>query len=223
MLVHLDQLVPRPIATLIERNMSRFVLNTSTWPATLEVHRPRPANAMLAIAAEARAILSNRQPTLNQMRTEFEAIRQELADLETEIADHGADIDRAAEGLEVLSEQLRALRCRDYEAGLEMFTVLNLDKPRVVGSRYMLKPTDYNDRSPEICHVRDQDDIECPICYDEYTDGVAVTRLPCNHIFHTACARESFKRSDTCPMCRAPLPVTRPRRYGAGAWIERGE
>lgn len=33
-------------------------------------------------------------------------------------------------------------------------------------------------------------------------------KLPCNHIFHTACLRSWFQRQQTCPTCR--LDILRP-------------
>lgn len=36
----------------------------------------------------------------------------------------------------------------------------------------------------------------------------ASKKLPCNHIFHTACLRSWFQRQQTCPTCR--LNILRP-------------
>lgn len=38
----------------------------------------------------------------------------------------------------------------------------------------------------------------------------ASKKLPCNHIFHTACLRSWFQRQQTCPTCRLNIlrPVT---------------
>uniref|UniRef100_A0A0A9W5W1 RING-type E3 ubiquitin transferase n=1 Tax=Lygus hesperus TaxID=30085 RepID=A0A0A9W5W1_LYGHE len=43
-------------------------------------------------------------------------------------------------------------------------------------------------------------DNACIICREELT--LASKKLPCNHIFHTACLRAWFQRQQTCPTCR---------------------
>nr|XP_022904497.1 E3 ubiquitin-protein ligase synoviolin B [Onthophagus taurus] len=43
-------------------------------------------------------------------------------------------------------------------------------------------------------------DNVCIICREEMTTGCK--KLPCNHIFHTACLRSWFQRQQTCPTCR---------------------
>jgi hypothetical protein len=47
---------------------------------------------------------------------------------------------------------------------------------------------------------------ECSICLDEYSPGVRVRRLPCQHVFHGNCiARWLIERSATCPLCKTDL------------------
>lgn len=46
----------------------------------------------------------------------------------------------------------------------------------------------------------------CIICRDQMLS--AAKKLPCNHIFHTACLRSWFQRQQTCPTCR--LNILRP-------------
>lgn len=41
----------------------------------------------------------------------------------------------------------------------------------------------------------------------------ASKKLPCNHIFHTACLRSWFQRQQTCPTCR--LNILRPATTNA--------
>lgn len=43
-------------------------------------------------------------------------------------------------------------------------------------------------------------DSSCIICREEL--NWASKKLPCNHIFHTACLRAWFQRQQTCPTCR---------------------
>lgn len=42
----------------------------------------------------------------------------------------------------------------------------------------------------------------------------ASKKLPCNHIFHTACLRSWFQRQQTCPTCR--LNILRPVNNNQG-------
>lgn len=42
----------------------------------------------------------------------------------------------------------------------------------------------------------------------------ASKKLPCNHIFHTACLRSWFQRQQTCPTCR--LNILRPATAAGG-------
>lgn len=49
-------------------------------------------------------------------------------------------------------------------------------------------------------------DNVCIICREEMLS--AAKKLPCNHIFHTACLRSWFQRQQTCPTCR--LNILRP-------------
>ncbi|KAG0431527.1 hypothetical protein HPB47_021699 [Ixodes persulcatus] len=44
-------------------------------------------------------------------------------------------------------------------------------------------------------------DNVCIICREEMVGG-GNKRLPCSHIFHTACLRSWFQRQQTCPTCR---------------------
>ncbi|CAG9860385.1 unnamed protein product [Phyllotreta striolata] len=55
----------------------------------------------------------------------------------------------------------------------------------------------YPDASPEELQAADN---VCIICREEMT--TASKKLPCNHIFHTACLRSWFQRQQTCPTCR---------------------
>lgn len=55
----------------------------------------------------------------------------------------------------------------------------------------------YPDATPEELQAADN---VCIICREEMT--TASKKLPCNHIFHTACLRSWFQRQQTCPTCR---------------------
>ncbi|XP_035719663.1 E3 ubiquitin-protein ligase synoviolin A-like [Vespa mandarinia] len=61
----------------------------------------------------------------------------------------------------------------------------------------------YPDATPEELAAADN---VCIICREEMV--AASKKLPCNHIFHTACLRSWFQRQQTCPTCR--LNILRP-------------
>eukprot|EP00403_Amphidinium_massartii_P037723 CAMPEP_0178442104 /NCGR_PEP_ID=MMETSP0689_2-20121128/37951_1 /TAXON_ID=160604 /ORGANISM="Amphidinium massartii, Strain CS-259" /LENGTH=220 /DNA_ID=CAMNT_0020065557 /DNA_START=61 /DNA_END=720 /DNA_ORIENTATION=- len=48
---------------------------------------------------------------------------------------------------------------------------------------------------------------ECSICLEEFASDTKVVMLPCNHVFHTACALKWVGRrgSGQCPLCRAEI------------------
>lgn len=48
---------------------------------------------------------------------------------------------------------------------------------------------------------------ECAICQDEPSEGEEVVRLPCGHLFHSACVLPWLGRTYTCPTCRHELPL----------------
>ncbi|XP_054259108.1 E3 ubiquitin-protein ligase synoviolin isoform X2 [Macrosteles quadrilineatus] len=69
----------------------------------------------------------------------------------------------------------------------------------------------YPDATPEELAAADN---VCIICREEMV--TASKKLPCNHIFHTACLRSWFQRQQTCPTCRlnilrTPGPAQPPR------------
>ncbi|XP_023245500.1 E3 ubiquitin-protein ligase synoviolin B-like isoform X2 [Copidosoma floridanum] len=63
--------------------------------------------------------------------------------------------------------------------------------------------TMYPNATPEELAAADN---VCIICREEMVS--ASKKLPCNHIFHTACLRSWFQRQQTCPTCR--LNILRP-------------
>jgi len=67
-----------------------------------------------------------------------------------------------------------------------------------------------NERFPDAT----EDELEacehtCIICRDHMAEG---KKLPCGHIFHVDCLRLWLQQQQTCPTCRAPIPVDPPTR-----------
>ena len=48
-------------------------------------------------------------------------------------------------------------------------------------------------------------DIECPICLDEFKLSDKCYLLPCNHYFHKECLDDWFEKDKICPTCRLSL------------------
>ena len=47
----------------------------------------------------------------------------------------------------------------------------------------------------------------CCICTDDLTEDSTVGALECRHYFHSECLQKWVVMSQTCPVCRASLPV----------------
>lgn len=55
----------------------------------------------------------------------------------------------------------------------------------------------------------EQDDFQCSICQDVYTDGQAIRTIRhCNHSFHKTCIDPWFQRNVRCPVCRFDIRDT---------------
>lgn len=49
---------------------------------------------------------------------------------------------------------------------------------------------------------RDDDDVKCSICQEEYLTGAEVGRLPCEHRYHVECIRQWLGLKNWCPICK---------------------
>jgi hypothetical protein len=50
---------------------------------------------------------------------------------------------------------------------------------------------------------------QCPICiawWEEADASTELLRLPCRHLFHSACISPWLQRTNTCPVCRHEMP-----------------
>jgi len=50
-----------------------------------------------------------------------------------------------------------------------------------------------------------EDQTECSICYDCFTESCNTSTTPCGHKFHSACLFKNFKHRHECPLCRTEL------------------
>jgi Ring finger domain len=44
--------------------------------------------------------------------------------------------------------------------------------------------------------------VECSVCMEQLSDGVAISRMPCGHVFHINCIVAWLGQSCACPECR---------------------
>lgn len=44
--------------------------------------------------------------------------------------------------------------------------------------------------------------VECDLCLEDYKAGDELMRLPCMHLFHSACVAPWMQKSYTCPVCQ---------------------
>ena len=58
---------------------------------------------------------------------------------------------------------------------------------------------------------------DCAICYMSMAVGEKVYVLPCSdkHVFHCECLRHWAKVKNTCPICRAAIPMASSERGGS--------
>lgn len=49
-------------------------------------------------------------------------------------------------------------------------------------------------------------ETSCPICLEDYVDGVEVVDLPCSHLFHHKCIETWAISHPECPLCRRAIP-----------------
>ncbi|KUG01539.1 E3 ubiquitin-protein ligase RING1 [Phytophthora nicotianae] len=54
-----------------------------------------------------------------------------------------------------------------------------------------------------------KDARECVICQVEMSIGMKVTRMPCQHMFHTGCLHEWLQIGNSCPICRVEIAAKR--------------
>ncbi|CAG8599436.1 4358_t:CDS:2 [Paraglomus brasilianum] len=50
-----------------------------------------------------------------------------------------------------------------------------------------------------------EEQLNCPVCKEDYSEGEEVVSLPCNHAFHDDCIKPWLKMNGTCPVCRYSL------------------
>lgn len=90
---------------------------------------------------------------------------------------------------------------------------LNLKTKIVAYRNYRKLALDMDQRYPQVPQEELQQlNDSCAICREPM---VSARRLPCGHIFHTACLRSWLEHNHTCPTCRHPLIDEAAQQNGA--------
>lgn len=53
----------------------------------------------------------------------------------------------------------------------------------------------------------DTNQNQCCICLEDFHEGVNVSAMPCQHIYHNDCIVQWLKTCHLCPLCRYPMPI----------------
>jgi len=48
----------------------------------------------------------------------------------------------------------------------------------------------------------DEEEINCPICLEEYTEEDVLRKMPCDHYFHQDCIDPWMEKHSDCPICK---------------------
>ena len=61
------------------------------------------------------------------------------------------------------------------------------------------------DALPDVVIRREDDGVECTVCYETFKNEETAKQLECNHLFHSNCILQWFTRRINCPKCRTEL------------------
>ena len=70
--------------------------------------------------------------------------------------------------------------------------------------KYMRLTANLDTRFPNATPEEMQAAGDCLICREPMEAG---KKLPCNHVFHLACLRAELQHRQSCPLCRADIPI----------------
>jgi hypothetical protein len=60
----------------------------------------------------------------------------------------------------------------------------------------------------------------CPICSEDFKEGMTVTQIQCSHFFHDACVLPWLEMKRSCPICRFEISAAAPQPETLGALTE---
>lgn len=62
--------------------------------------------------------------------------------------------------------------------------------------------------STDVTTITEQDNDECQICIEPYTNGCAIRYLQCGHYYHKNCCDRWLQVNPSCPLCRGSITLS---------------
>ena len=56
--------------------------------------------------------------------------------------------------------------------------------------------------------IRQNSNVDCAVCQENFLDGESIRRLPCNHQYHALCVDPWLQLHARCPLCNHQMPGT---------------
>lgn len=69
---------------------------------------------------------------------------------------------------------------------------------------------------------KNEEEVTCPICLEEFNEDESVIELPCKHVFHKECIKKWFENNHSCPTCRKKIDLNSKNQHNSdvfGNWI----
>lgn len=57
--------------------------------------------------------------------------------------------------------------------------------------------------------IKEIENIQCPICFDNIKENELINETPCGHIYHNKCLSNWLKNKNSCPKCRAKVKINK--------------
>lgn len=57
--------------------------------------------------------------------------------------------------------------------------------------------------------IKEVEDLQCPICFENIKENELINETPCGHIYHNKCLSNWLKNKNSCPKCRAKVKISK--------------
>jgi hypothetical protein len=91
----------------------------------------------------------------------------------------------------------------------------DIENPQIYAESGMISEEDKNiddfpvikgiENYSTVVYRKNQTNLTCSICLEDFIEGGEVIRLECFHVFHNNCIRDWAKSSEICPECRREI------------------